>query len=78
MKTILPGSITSEAGAKSFMSELHSNNELFHLEDNAHDVVWSTETEPTDDEKDQLNTLMDQVMSIPGFDPFDFALKLVM
>ena len=77
MRTSLPSEITSGEEATSFLTELYNNNEDFHPEDDAFDIIWQT-TEVSDDEKTQLNKLMNDIYSLPeawspqnpeGFDP---------
>jgi hypothetical protein len=77
MKTVLPTSITTVEEAKAFLTDLYDNGEMFHPEDNAHDVVWQTCT-PTYKEKEQLNKLMYEVFCLAEmsddvcFDPWRF------
>ena len=88
MKTQLPQSINSIEEAKAFLAALHSNNEQFHPEDDAHEIEWLTiEDEnncPTVSECDQLNKLMNDIYNLPGnndaqnmaFDPCGYLLDL--
>lgn len=64
MKTTLPASITSIDEAKQFLTDLHNNNESFHPEDDAFDIYWQT-TEVSDEEKELLNKLMNDIYSLP-------------
>lgn len=84
MKTKLPESITSVEEAKQLLTDLHNNNEEFHPEDSAFDIDWQT-TEVTDEEKSQLDKLMNDIYSLPdtwsinnpeGFDPCEFTIFL--
>lgn len=77
MKTQLPEAITSVDEATRFITELYNNNESFHPEDDAFDIIWET-TEVSDTEKHQLNKLMNDIYNLPeawskdnpeGFDP---------
>ena len=77
MKTTLPDSITSIVEAKKFLSNLYENGELFHPEDDAHEIAWICEP-PTYEEEEKLNNLMDQVNSFPIFDPCEYCLENLM
>jgi len=65
LKTKLPEAISTVKEAKLFLSELYNNNESFHPEDDANDIVWQT-TEPNEDERKQLNKLMDDIYNLEG------------
>lgn len=39
MKTIIPAAITNVAEAKAFLTDLHNNNEIYHPEDGAAEVL---------------------------------------
>lgn len=75
MKTILPEKIKTVQEAESFLSELYKNGESYHPEDDAFDVAWILEN-PTAEECDQLNSLMDQIYKLENFDPCGFILSL--
>ena len=86
MKTKLPTSIQSVKEATDFLTELHHNNESYHPEDDAFDVIWST-CEVSDSEKHHLNRLMDDIYSLPeiwtpenqgGFDPCAILMDLIL
>lgn len=68
MKTILPVAIKTIAQAKKLLTDLYNNNEYFHPEDDAHDIVWGTCEEPSFEDKEQLNTLMGQIYLLKGND----------
>lgn len=73
MKTKLPARINNQSQAESFLMNLIHNNEIYHPEDDAHDIIWHTTIEPSPKEKDHLNSLMDQVyQNCPDFDPCEF------
>ena len=59
---------------------LSMNGEIFHPEDNAHDIVWrdtQLAMRPTKRECTQLNKLMGDIYALPGsFDPCAFVLLL--
>jgi hypothetical protein len=66
MKTLLPNKLTSQAEIESFISELYSNNEFFHLDDDAHDIVVNSTGLPlfTSEEADKLNSLLEQAFEV--------------
>jgi hypothetical protein len=85
MKTNLPESITSVEEATRFLTELFNNNEAYHPEDDAFDIVWQS-VNPTEAEKRQLNKLMNQIYDLPeawspqnpnGFDPCAVLMDLI-
>jgi hypothetical protein len=55
MKTILPQAITTIEEAKKLLTDLYNNNETFHPEDDATDLVGDLFTQA---EGEQLNKLM--------------------
>ena len=85
MKTILPEAIKTIAQAKDFLSDLVRNGEMYHPEDDAHDIDWQTCETPTAQECDQLNKLMDDIYDLPGndgrhcegiaFDPCEYLIR---
>jgi len=86
MNTRLPIKIETIEGAKQFLTELNNNDEIYHPEDDAHDVDWTNTIEPTNEEKDQLNKLMDDIYNLPevwsptnpkGWDPCCYVLTLI-
>jgi hypothetical protein len=80
MKTHLPDSIDNISQAKAFLKELDKNNEEFHPEDDAHDIIWTKVAEtdrPTPDECDRLNSLMGDIYKLGEFDPCEYLLDLV-
>lgn len=86
MKTILPVAITTPEEAKAFLTALSDNGEVFHPEDDAHDIVWNVCPAPTTEEADLLNKLMNDIYNLPGndgrhiapmiFDPCEHLLDL--
>lgn len=71
MKTKLPQSITTQAEAEAFLKELYNNGEIYHPEDDAHGIIWNLpegQDEPTNEECDLLNDLMDQCTFIKNWD----------
>lgn len=78
MKTILPTQITTIFDAEAFLRSLHLNDESYHPEDDAHNIIWSKGTdEPTNDECDKLNLLMEEIYALDGFDPCGFILDII-
>jgi len=77
MKTQLPQTITTAEEAKAFLDELWRNGETFHPDDNAHDIVWCSHVDPkpTFEQCEQLNNLMDDMLTIPHFDPYSYLLE---
>lgn len=77
MKTSLPIAIHTIAEAKKFLKELYNNNESFHPEDNAKDIITSNGKRLfTDSEADKLNALMDQIYYLKSFDPCEYIINL--
>lgn len=90
MKTKLPEAITTIEEAKAFLRELHSNGELWHPEDSAHDMMpWhgmpEDEPRPTTEQCNQLDKLMQDIYDLPGnkdkypdllFDPCGYGLQI--
>ena len=64
MKTKLPISIKTKIEAEKFLKELHDNGEVFHPEDDAHDISWNG-VNVSKKEADQLNKLMKDIYNIP-------------
>jgi len=60
MKTNLNLILETPGQAAAWLIELVKNGEDFHPDDDAFSIVWSCD-EPTDDEKSQLNSLMNAV-----------------
>lgn len=81
MKTLLPAKIETVEQAKQFLSDLHSNNETFHPEDDATQLVGDPFNQQ---EGTQLNKLMSDIYNLEGnnsaqdmiFDPCQFLLEL--
>jgi len=85
MKTILPASITTIDQAKQLLTNLHTNGEAFHPEDDATGIVWTDCKSPTPQECVQLNKLIKDIYDLPenkgtypklSFDPCIFLLSL--
>ena len=76
MKTNLGIEIKTISDANKFILELFNNNELFHFDDNAEDIIWS-ECEPTSEEIKQLNNLVSQLFEIENYDPFELVVSLI-
>ncbi len=70
MKTKLPTELTTIADVEQFIADLHTNNELFHLDDNAADIVIMYPEEQrglrlfTDEEATKINELIEQAFNI--------------
>lgn len=89
MRTTLPAAITTVGEAKAFLAALYCNNEQYHPEDDAHDVLWE-DVDVTDEEANQLNKLMEDIYALHectpkrddegilymDFDPCGFLLDL--
>lgn len=71
MKTDLNAKITNSAEAKAYIIALFNNDESYHPEDDAFDIVWAIEEseEPTEGELNQLNANMELVYKVAAFDP---------
>lgn len=80
MKTKLPAKIASLTEAEMFLEQLYINNESFHPEDDAFEIVWRGKT-PSKKELKQLNNLMADIYNLPEtesgkFDPCGFLLDI--
>lgn len=66
LKTNLPYHISTIEEAKAFLNELHSNNETFHPEDDALEIVWRLpiDQQPTIKDKQNLNSLMSDIYEL--------------
>lgn len=73
MKTILPTRINSIKEAKALLTQLHLNSEAFHPEDDATDLVAPIFTV---EEGAKLNSLMEDIYLLHGFDPCEFLLYI--
>ena len=69
MKTKLPKAINSVDEAKAFLTDLHNNNEAYHPEENAHEILWDG-VHASEAECDKLNKLMDDIYSLPELDNY--------
>jgi hypothetical protein len=78
MKTTLPIAIHTIAEAKKFLKELYINDESFHPEDCAKNIIiYKTGKRLfTDSEADKLNSLMDQIYYLKDFDPCGYIITL--
>jgi len=76
MKTNLKRKISTIDEAKLFLNELIINNEIYHPEDDAHDIIWNLpeNQKPTNQECNQLNYLMDEIFELDDFDPCGFII----
>lgn len=74
MKTRIPKNITNQDEAEAYLDELIKNNEDYHPEDNAREVMWDMPKIdwPTGDEVARLNIAMNQIYQIEGFDPCEY------
>ena len=72
MKTNLSIIIDSKTAAEQYLTDLISNGEVYHLDDDANDVIWCGDS-PTEAERIQLNHLAEQVFKYIS-DPFEFIL----
>lgn len=69
MQLSLPKQIKTIAQAKRFLTMLYKSGYSFHPEDDAKDIVWSSEVKtPTMEQCEQLNKLMDDIYNLPGND----------
>lgn len=61
MTTNLDRTISNTEDAQAFLQDLMNNGEIWHPDDNAHDVIWMIKEPPTHTEMDKLNELMHDV-----------------
>lgn len=80
MRTNLPPDIMSVHEAKCFLRSLWLNNESYHPEDLAKDIIWNLpeEQRPTNSECVQLDKLMSDIygLGINSIDPCQYLLDL--
>lgn len=76
MKTNINTSIRTQKQAKKFLKELYLNNESFHPEDDAHDIIFS-HIKVSQEDRDTLNKRMEDIYDIGGFDPCEYLLDLI-
>lgn len=77
MKTTLPNQITSELEAKKYLSNLAKNDELYHPDDPAEDIIDQNGNPLcTPEEAHKLNSLMKQVFEHLS-DPCEYILSLM-
>lgn len=74
MQTNLKTTIETQEQAKTYIRELWKNGELYHLEDNAKDVVWDP-CLPSETEMLLLDSNRDKIFKVLP-DPFKFILTL--
>jgi len=74
MKTTLPNKIETVEEAKKFLTDLYNNNEAFHPDDNAHDIIWPDKPNPSKEELDKLNELMEACYKV--CDPCEILVNL--
>ena len=74
MKTKLPEEITSVKEIENLFNELAKNGELYHIEDDAHDIIFSKTEQRmfTDEEADKLESLVTQCYALVE-DPCEYA-----
>ena len=73
MKTNLNRTIENEEEAKAFLQDLIDNNEAYHPDEDAQDIIFQ-EAEVTQKEAHRLNVLMGQVFEVEGFDPYGYLI----
>ena len=76
MKTNLNVSIKTKKDAKKFIKELHGNNEAFHPDDDAFDIVFLG-CNPTDIELRKLNVRISECHAVKRFDPGAYLFELL-
>ena len=66
MKTKLPVKLTTADEAEQFIADLFYNDEFFHLDDDARDIIHIPTGKRlfTDEESDKLNELLGQAFDI--------------
>ena len=78
METNLNITITTDNQAVEFLTSLHNDNLSFHPEDNAHDIVWNgSDYQPTTEDCDNLNRLMEEIYTNTAVDPCEILLDLI-
>jgi len=77
MKTTLPNQITSKLEAKKYLSDLAKNDELYHPDDPAEDIIDRNRQRLfSDEEAPKMDALMKQVFEhLP--DPYGYGLNLM-
>jgi len=80
MKTKLPNSIKSIDEAKAFLLELIKNDEIYHPDDSAHDIITREDNFLfTFPEAEMLEKLMQDIFELcdvylENFDPYEFIM----
>jgi hypothetical protein len=64
MKTELPDGINNVEEAKIYLDQLILNEEIYHPEEDAFDIVWRNE-QPTEQEAILMNKLMYDIYNLP-------------
>lgn len=75
MKTTIPQRIETIQEAESFLNALIENEEVYHPEDDANDIIWNIPNPPTESECERLNIAMEQIYAIGDFDPCEFIMN---
>jgi len=78
MRTPLPSSITSVPEAQAFLKALYDNNESFHPDENALEIIHSETDQPlfTVEEAIAINALLDQISELKDFNPCEYLNSL--
>lgn len=79
MKTNLNVPITNSEEAKNYIVELFNNDESYHPEDSAFDIVWNEENpeHPTDEELKKMDENMELVYKFADFNPCEILCDLL-
>lgn len=72
MKTNLNRQITTPLEADSFIRNLHTNDEIWHFDDDPKDCLPNI----TDEQADKLNRLVNDMFNLKNYDPFNLAVQL--
>jgi hypothetical protein len=78
IKTNLNRTIKTIDDAKAYIKELYDNNELYHLEDDAKDIIWNKGIEPPYEVLDNVNELTLDCFKLLDFDPMEYCNELVL
>jgi hypothetical protein len=88
IKTVLPTAINTIDEAKKFFAELYANNEAFHPDDDANDIIdgrtssydrihgYTGKNLFTAEEATQVNKLMEDIFNLENFDPYQCLMLL--
>lgn len=79
MKTNLFQPITNVTEAKAYLTELFNNDESFHPEDDATDIIWEGDIAPTEEEINLLNSNHEKIYEFESaeFCPCGFLCELL-